>query len=147
MDHTWRIYNQLTFILLRVSKMTSSLTNFWKLALKHSSIVYSFVTKNDWEVEICRGWEVFGTFCTNWLLNKTKYFRLRRYDKVWLLSFSSLWFLWMLVNVLWVILKSTWGQPELILKSSGGHPIVILMSSWRFCGWKMKTVQLRQLCA
>ena len=58
--------------------------------------------------------------------NKTKYFKLRRYDEVWLLSVSliDLWLLfkyylsafWVfsecLLNALWVILKSSWSLLE-----------------------------------
>ena len=47
--------------------------------------------------------------------NKKKYFRLQRYDKVWLLSERSLSILWVLsecfLNALWVILNSSWSHP------------------------------------
>ena len=80
----------------------------------------------------CQNWRLITKNCTMFLmmkinsllLNKTKYFRLRRYDEVLLLSFSlnAVWVFWVLseclLNALWfmihpeVILKTSWRCPE-----------------------------------
>ena len=39
-----------------------------KLELKHSRIVYTIVTNNSWDVNMCSQWKPFCTFCTNWFL-------------------------------------------------------------------------------
>ena len=57
-------------------------------------------------------------------INKMKYFRLWRYDKVWLLAFSLI--------ALWVLLKyslSALSHPKVILKS-WSCPEVVLKSCW-----------------
>ena len=55
--------------------------------------------------------------------NKTKYFRLWRYDEVFSeCLLSNLWVLSeCLLNALWCILKSSWRHPEVFMNSSWSH--------------------------
>ena len=64
--------------------------------------------------------------------NKTKYFRLRRYDEVWLLSCS-------LLSALWMLLECS--------LSALSHPEVILICSKWIWAEMMKNDCSRALCA
>ena len=64
-----RNYTQLTFVLLGVPKTTwGSEICHLKLQLKSSNIVYIYVTNNNWDIEMCSQWKLFGTISTNWFL-------------------------------------------------------------------------------
>ncbi len=81
-------------------------------------------------------------FYKTYKTNKTKYFRLQSYDKVWLLSWSvsTLWVLSacllsavrvlsdFLLNALWMLY---WSHPEVILKSSWSYYKESKPKRWR----------------